>query len=418
MKKIILTLILSLWGLGGFSQVLITPDNQGIGTSLPYSTSKLTLDGKDLTNEVLSLRSDAYPFINIYSPIANLSFANRAAYLGLSTDGFTNFFDIGTHSNTGLGLGLLANGNKRFFIHPNGYVGVGYNPVNPQAALNLFVTDTQTEALRLTSSTNEINPLGPYMTFYKDNTRRASIASSNKLSGPGHSLDIISDDELALKTYSNSTLHTLFHGLPNGNVGIPYATNSYNFNVGGTVNFNSKIYVKGFIGNFGDVLRSGGPDGEPFWSVDGAPFVSAESPTTTYPHSIENYINFSNEKFDSEGLLNGGTLTIRQNGIYQVYIEIPLFTPNSNKFGFIFRIYKNNDTTPIHEEAVSNTIYGFVNGEGTLVHGAVSRYKFVYQDLWNLLRDDTLHVKIYHVDAYQNLNFKAKINVAILHRKF
>lgn len=418
MKKFILGLIFSFWELVSFAQVLITPDNQGIGTAMPYSSSKLTVDGKNLTNEVLSLRSDAYPFINIYSPIANLSFANRAAYLGLSSDGFSNFFDIGTHSNTGLGLGLLANGNKRFFIHPNGNVGIGYNPLNPQATLNIFVTDSQTEALRLTSSTNETTPAGPFMTFYKDNTRRATIASNDNLNGPGHTLDITSEGELALKTYSNNLQRTLFHGLPNGNVGIPYATNSYNFNVGGTVNFNSKIYVKGFIGNFGDVLRSGGPDGEPFWSVDGAPFVSAESPSTTYPHSVENYINFSTEKIDSDGLLNGGTVTIRQNGIYQVYIEIPLYTANSNTLGFIFRIYKNSDPTPIHEESVSNRLFGFVNGEGTLVHGAVSRYKFVYQDLLNLLRDDTLHVKIYHVDPYQNLNFKAKINVAILHRKF
>lgn len=408
MKKLILTLIFPLWGLVGFSQVLITPDNQGIGTSLPYSTSKLTLDGKDLTNEVLSLRSDASPFLAFYNNL-------RQASIGLTYNETESYFGISTQT---LPIRFNTNGYQSMFLNNNGKVGIGYNPVNPQAALNLFVTDTQTEALRLTSSTNEINPSGPFMTFYKDNTRRAIIASNNKPNGPGHSLDIISEGELAIKTYSNNTLYTLFHGLPNGNVGIPYATNSYNFNVGGTVNFNSKIYVKGFIGSFGDVLRSGGPDGEPFWSVDGAPFVSAESPTTTYPHSVENYINFSNEKIDSEGLLSGGIVTIRQNGIYQVYIEIPLYTPNSNKLGFIFRIYKNNDTTPIHEESVSNTIYGFVNGEGTLVHGAVSRYKFVYQDLWNLLRDDILHVKIYHVDPYQNLNFKAKINVAILHRKF
>jgi hypothetical protein len=376
------------------AQVLITPDNQGIGTSIPYS-SRLTLDGKDITNEVLSLKSDASPSMIFYTPMVN-SFVNRAGYVGVSIFEDGSFFDVGSYANSNLGLSLLSNGNRKIYIKPNGNIGMGFNPLFPNAPVHIFSPEFISEALRLETTDAATNPV---MTFYRQSSKLGQIGAAT-----GTTPDIALTSNVAGITFNTSGLAMKIGS--NGNIGMPTVSPFRKLNITGRVNIDAgSLEFNSFGGNSGDILYSGGVNSSPTWAAPPAiPVIpkyavsaSSGSQIFNYNPTNDQYLNFGTESFDDGNLLSGGVFTARHTGVYEVTLEMLLLSYNQSSSSLEFRVWKNNFTPPAYfTDYVSNEIHGWANNVNVSVFGSVERSYHQYHELFKLNNGDTLHFMVYN----------------------
>ena len=365
------------------AQVLITPDNQGIGTSLPYSTSKLTLDGKDQTNEVLSLKADSSPFLAFYNN-------TRQANIGLTYSEFDSYFGISTQS---LPIKFSVNGNQSLFLSSNGRVGVGYSPLFPNASLHVFTPEFTSEALRLQTTDEATNPS---MTFYRQ---------SNKIGQIGAVTGVVPDLEIKsnLAGIQFNTGGIAMKIASNGNIGMPNTDLWRKLNVDGRVNIqNGSLEFNSYGGNLGDILYSGGANYSPTWAAPPTPNIPkyAVSAKTTSgiilntSVATETDLTFNSEVFDDGNILDGATFTAEHIGVYEVFIEIPIISVSQSSNQIVLSIYKNGALPAYFTQTYSNSLYGYVNNVNATVFGAVATIRVQYEDLFKVNKGDTLLFRV------------------------
>jgi hypothetical protein len=392
-----------------FSQVLITPDNQGIGTSIPYSSSRLTLDGKDITNEVLSLKSDGSPSMIFYTPLVS-SFANRAGYIGVSILEDGSYFDMGSYANSNLGLALLSNGNRKMYIKPNGNIGLGFNPIFPNAPVHIFTPEFVSEGFRIQTTDASTNPV---MTFYRQSTKLGQIGAST-----GSSPDIEITSNLAGINFNTSGLAMKIGS--NGNIGMPTVSPFRKLNITGRVNIDAgSLEFNGNSGNSGDILISGGPSASPLWAAPTPSTpkyaVSANNNSgqtlSTGSNQTEFILNFANEIFDDGNLLSGGVFTARHNGVYLVHIQIPMNYLDHYLKGGTIRVYKNADTTPIDTAFFDNAVTQFDFNTSNYISDRVVRNRnCTLENIFKLNNNDQLTFKFY-VPANTSITIRPQIYI-------